>query len=431
MMWGYQLLDITITIVEMFGLVITSLIFLQKPRYRKNVCLSVSAITMFAVVFMLTWFTSLGSLKMPIYLLIAILLSRCLYRDSMVMLIAYVELWFINTCLLPESVTLSLGHWFCDGQLTTTVTGEEILKWQIMLLGIAIKLFCIVIFYAVSRNFRYEIKKKDLVVLTIDFVIVFSIFFLPIYSLMNLQTAELNNVLAVVTVLGFAFMLHFLNLKNTIFLREEKKADEFKIEKLQQQFAYYQEKQKDEEKVRSIYHDMKNHLLVLEGSQGTDATRKMAEQLRTQIADYEDYIHTGNNFLDVIIKDKAEKMHEKQIDFSVSIDFDSVDFIEPLDISTLFGNGIDNAMEASEKLPEEQRVVLVKAGKVQSFVSVLIENNCLDTNSSKQIRTTKADSFLHGFGISNMEKAAEKYGGTCTIAQENGKFTLKILIPIP
>lgn len=37
----------------------------------------------------------------------------------------------INTCLLPESVTLSLGHWFCDGQLTTTVTGEEILKWQL------------------------------------------------------------------------------------------------------------------------------------------------------------------------------------------------------------------------------------------------------------------------------------------------------------
>lgn len=176
---------------------------------------------------------------------------------------------------------------------------------------------------------------------------------------------------------------------------------------------------------------MKNHLLMIEGSQSTDASRKIARQLRTQIANYEDYIHTGNNFLDVIIKDKAEKMREKQIDFSAAIDFDGVDFIEPLDISTLFGNGIDNAIEASEKLPEEQRVVLIKARKVQNFVSILVENNCLNTDNAKQIRTSKADGFLHGFGISNMGRTAEKYGGTCTTTQENGKFTLKILIPVP
>ena len=174
---------------------------------------------------------------------------------------------------------------------------------------------------------------------------------------------------------------------------------------------------------------MKNHLLVLEGSQATDETRKMAQKLRSQIADYENYIHTGNDFLDIIIRDKAEEAREKQIDFSAFIDFSGLDFIEPLDISTLFGNGIDNAIEASEKLPEDQRVILVKAGKVQDFVSILIENNCADEQHADG-HTTKADKFLHGFGISNMKKAAEKYGGSCTTTQENGKFTLKILLPL-
>ena len=201
------------------------------------------------------------------------------------------------------------------------------------------------------------------------------------------------------------------------------------IAQLQQQYAYYQDKLKDEERIRSIYHDMKNHLLVLEGSQGTDETRKMAQELRSQIADYENYIHTGNDFLDIIIRDKAEKAREKNIDFSAFIDFSGVDFIEPLDISTMFGNGIDNAIEASEKLPEDQRVILVKAGKVQDFVSILIENNCAD-EAHADGHTTKADKFLHGFGISNMKKAAEKYSGFCTATQENGKFTLKILLPI-
>lgn len=172
---------------------------------------------------------------------------------------------------------------------------------------------------------------------------------------------------------------------------------------------------------------MKNHLLVLEGAQATDETRKMAQELRTQIADYENYIHTGNDFLDIIIRDKAEKAREKHIDFSAFIDFGGIDFIEPLDISTLFGNGIDNAIEACEKLPDEQRVILVKAGQVQNFVSILIENNCSDKVHTNG-HTTKTDKFLHGFGISNMKKAAEKYGGTCTTTQANGKFALKILL---
>ena len=65
-----------------------------------------------------------------------------------------------------------------------------------------------------------------------------------------------------------------------------------------------------------------------------------------------------------------------------------VDFIEPLDVSTIFGNGLDNAIEASEKLPEEQRAILVKAGKMQNFFSVLIENNCLQDSGNTKSRTT-------------------------------------------
>lgn len=175
---------------------------------------------------------------------------------------------------------------------------------------------------------------------------------------------------------------------------------------------------------------MKNHLLVLEGSQETETARQIAQELRSQIADYENYIHTGNDFLDVILKDKAEKAREKHIDFSAAVDFEGVDFIEPLDISTLFGNGIDNAIEASEKLPEEQRVILVKAGRVREFVSILIENNC-SNEAYTDGHTTKEDQFLHGFGISNMKKAAEKYDGTCTAAQTDGKFILKILLTVP
>lgn len=205
----------------------------------------------------------------------------------------------------------------------------------------------------------------------------------------------------------------------------------YRLQYMESQRDYYRKRIKDEERIRSIYHDMKNHLLILESGHSTEASRQMAQELRLQIAGYENYVHSGNDFLDIIINDKSEKAHEKHIDFSINVDFDGINFIEPLDMSTLFGNGIDNAMEACDKLPVEQRVILVKAGKLQDFVSILIENNCVQDSKNKDGRTSKPDKLLHGFGLSNIRKAAEKYNGTCTATQANGKFTLKVLLPVP
>lgn len=101
-----------------------------------------------------------------------------------------------------------------------------------------------------------------------------------------------------------------------------------------------------------------------------------------------------------------------------------VDFIEPLDVSTIFGNGLDNAIEASEKLPEEQRAILVKAGKMQNFFSVLIENNCLQDSGNTKSRTTKNDDFLHGFGISNMRFGMGLYITSSIIKQHGGQLVL-------
>lgn len=204
----------------------------------------------------------------------------------------------------------------------------------------------------------------------------------------------------------------------------------YRVQQMETQRDYYKERISEEERVRAIYHDLKNHLLVMESRQNTEETRQMAQTLRSQIEDYEDYVHTGNDFLDIILKDKAAKAREKQIDFSAMVDFNGIDFIEPLDISTIFGNAIDNAIEASEKLPEERRLVTVRAERVRDMLLIAVENNILPRIQSPQ-GTTKKDRFVHGFGIPNIRKAVEKYGGQCSFQQEERTYRLKILIPIP
>ncbi len=430
-MWLYNLLDVLSTIVEAAIFYVITLCFCKTCRFQKAVSRIVSPAVYAIVVIIMTFFVDIGSYRIFGVLVLMIALTFIFYKVSFHSAVIVMELAYLLIIPLSEATGISIMSLLYRGDIMEQVNGISILKWQIYVFVILLKALYAIIVYRLLKKFKYEIQAKDTAVLSVSFLLVFAVSFASTYGYLNLGESNTLILDVVTSVLGVAFIVQFLYSRNVSYLREQGQRDKLQIAQLQQQYAYYQDKLKDEERIRSIYHDMKNHLLVLEGSQGTEATRQMAQELRSQIADYENYIHTGNDFLDIIIRDKAEKAREKHIDFSASIDLNGIDFIEPLDISTLFGNGIDNAIEASEKLPEEQRVILVKAGKVQDFVSILVENNYVENNKKNDSHTSKADKLLHGFGISNMQKAAEKYNGTCTIAQENGKFTLKILLPIP
>lgn len=429
MMWLYNLLDVIATLTEALVLYVMNLCFCKYFRFKEKISRIVPPVIYAVTVIILTFFADVGAYR--IFILVAFMVGLILlcYKVSFHCALIVMELSYLLMIPLSESVGLSAMGFIYHGDVVTVVDGIPIIKWQIYVVIILTRLLFLAITYRLLKNFKYEIQAKDVAVLSISFLFVLGVSFASTYGYLNLGMSDTSILDLFTSVLCVVFVVQFLYSKNVSYLREQEQRDKLQIAQLQQQYIYYQNKLKDEERIRSIYHDMKNHLLVLEGSQGTDVTRQMAQELRSQLASYENYIHTGNDFLDIIIRDKAEKAREKHIDFSASIDFDGIDFIEPLDISILFGNGIDNAIEASEKLPEEQRVILVKAGKVQNFVSILIENNCSD-EANADGHTTKADKFLHGFGISNMQKAAVKYNGTCTITQENGKFTLKILLPI-
>lgn len=430
-MWVYQCLDILSTVVEMACLYIISGILLKESRFHTSLCKYIPPIIMFMVTWILTWFSGLGAFKMPIIFIVAFIVLQVSYKESIYQTVIAIEIWFICCIFLVEAFVYPVSKFIFNNMLLVVIDGQNILRWEVYVIAIAIRIVSLIIIYEVLKNFKYKIKANDCAVLSTVFMMGFAALMFSVYNVLNLSKIPHILVFFSLTIFILIFLIVFLYSKNTMFLREQEQKDKMQIAQLQQQFAYYQEKLKDEEKVRSVYHDMKNHLLVLQRQINSPETAEMVEKLQSQVAMYEDYEHTGNDILDIILKEKSETAREKHIALSVTADLNGVDFIEPLDVSTIFGNGLDNAIEASEKLPEEQRAILVKAGRVQNFFSVLIENSCLQNREYTKQRTTKSDDFLHGFGISNMRKAAEKYDGQLTIKCENEKFTLKILIPIP
>lgn len=202
-------------------------------------------------------------------------------------------------------------------------------------------------------------------------------------------------------------------------------------QELEQKQAYFHDKLREEERIRGIYHDMKNHLLVLQAQQArSEELNESAQSLQKQIEAYETYYHTGNDYLDMILRDKSVLAREKQIDFHAAVSFAEGTFLDPLDISTIFGNALDNAIEASEKLPESLRLITIKASRIHDMLVIIVENNRKREELTSQ-KTSKKDTFLHGFGISNIQKAVGKYGGECIARPKDEKFILKIMLPIP
>lgn len=429
-MWVYQTLDILSTITEGFCLYVISRCLCKEPRFQSIINKFIPMIAYIVLTYAMTWLTELGAWKVPLIFVFSVAILKICYKDSLCQGITVIEMFFVSAVYLTESICFSVGNWVYGNEQIALVDGQSFTRWEIYAIGLAVRLFVIGVFYPLLKNFKYKMQIKDSIILSAIFLIAFVISFLAAFSILNLGKAADLTLFISSGILSAIFMIIFVYTKNLLYLREQEQRDKMQIAQLQQQFAYYQEKMKDEERIRSIYHDLKNHLLVMENRQNTEETRQMAETLRSQIADYEDYVHTGNEFLDIILKDKAAKAREKQIDFSAMVDFHGIDFMEPLDISTIFGNAIDNAIEASENLPEYKRLITVKAERVRDMLLITIENNTQPGNHLTE-GTTKKDRFVHGFGIPNIKKAVEKYGGQCSFQQEERVYRLKILIPCP
>lgn len=312
------------------------------------------------------------------------------------------------------------------------INGTDWSRWQVILVSRILLLAFTLLLKQILKTFSEIVKRKNVWVPVIcGFVILVSIE--VVYSL-SYQYGEsvylLGSLLGLAGIAIVGVMLYVYSARY-LYSAQKEREERLKVEVLEKQFAYYQEKQRDEERVRSIYHDMKNHLLLLQTQTGNgQEVQKSIQELQSQIQEYENYHHTGNEFLDIIIRDKAKVAQEKQIDFNAVISFEDGAFIDLLDISTIFGNALDNAIEASEKLPEDHRLITVRANRVRDMLVIILENN---TVSQLPISggTTKEDTFSHGFGLPNIRKAVERYGGQCSIKTENGMFILKILIPIP
>lgn len=203
---------------------------------------------------------------------------------------------------------------------------------------------------------------------------------------------------------------------------------------LENQMNHYAELEKRNQDLKGFRHDMKNHLDILsrliEGKETDLAVSYISDMKESMQNGGKQIIETGNPIIDAVLSEKIHTAREQGISVKDEIFISKGIQLDSLDGCILFGNIMDNAIEACAKIPpEEERTIRIK---MTSKADMLI---CRFTNTvnreiliDKNLKTTKDNAEMHGIGITNIKKSAEKYGGMVSFVAKEGEFEVSFVL---
>lgn len=177
-------------------------------------------------------------------------------------------------------------------------------------------------------------------------------------------------------------------------------------------------------------HDMKNQIAVLKGLNKQEQNTYIEEISKT-VDIYNNIAKTGNEVLDIVLTQKSLLCSSKKIKFTYICDGKIFQSFDSSDISALFANLIDNAIEGVEKEDINNRIIKLNVSLKGSFVTIHVENYCPHEVTFKKglPLTTKKDKNNHGFGVQSIMYIAQKYKGNATFSYKDHIFSANIILP--
>lgn len=178
-------------------------------------------------------------------------------------------------------------------------------------------------------------------------------------------------------------------------------------------------------------HDLKYRLGKLENESPEDK-KEVIKGIYDSFAIYDSLVRTGNEVFDIIIMNVYPVCVNNDISFTYMVDGEALGILAPADISSLFGNLIDNAVEAELKEESDRRTIGLSVRRERSMLVIHMHDHCSAEPEFEDGLpvTTKSDRRYHGFGVRSIRYLVRKYGGELRMTWSDGMFNTDIVIPI-
>lgn len=236
-------------------------------------------------------------------------------------------------------------------------------------------------------------------------------------------------VLTVLSIFGAGFFVFGMD---KIYLEQKKSAG------YHFQIAAYRMLEEQYSQSERLRHDLKNHIIALSGLLENKEWEKMKDYLKSMEDSADLGIGeeiTGNRAVDVILYQKRKLAEGKNITWECDVQIPQICCISEFDLCVLFGNLLDNAVEACERLQhnepscKERQFINVQAGAAKKFFLLEVKNSADTAGKYKIGFTNKENPQEHGIGLLNVSDVVHRYHGVMSIEASNGIFVISILVP--
>ncbi len=292
-----------------------------------------------------------------------------------------------------------------------------------------------------SQNHQLNVTTKELISVIATGIVAFIMSNISFVT-SNTPFSATENLLYVRTLVDFGGLLMLMTemgRRNEMAVKNENDA----INQLfQRQYEQYKLALDNSEALRKEMHDMKHYVIALKNEDDPAKRAEVLADMEQAIAIQESFMNTGNQVLDVVLTTKSLQCQKKGITLNAMVDGDLLSGIHVKDICSLFGNLIDNAIEATQMLEDpEKRLITLSVRSRNKFIIIECENYANDPSGnlknsrSRSLfggrllpRTTKPDAVRHGYGLKSITQIAEKYDGAMKCSYEDGWFKVKVLL---
>ena len=199
---------------------------------------------------------------------------------------------------------------------------------------------------------------------------------------------------------------------------------------------HFTELMEQQDMVKGIRHDMKNHfqtvLLMLKEKAPTNNVEAYIQNLISDISTASRVVSTGNMGIDAILSLKLARIAEKHIPLDSKITIPPGLKLNDQDSVIILGNILDNAIDACGQIAPEKRWIRLELTYVSHTIFIRSSNpipSAPNSSAGKRVKGDAADNGLHGFGLKNVRSAIKKYDGIMDIDDSDQKFTVKIACP--
>ena len=182
------------------------------------------------------------------------------------------------------------------------------------------------------------------------------------------------------------------------------------------------------QRTRELWHDLKNHINVLEILAGEEKLSELRDYLGSFKRDVESRMlpmKTGCTPVDALLGDKLYLARRREIDISLQVCDLSEIHIQPTDLCVVLGNLLDNAVEACDRLEGKKRILL-RMKRQEEFYYLTVVNTALppvrDGEGIVSRKKGRDNGVGHGLGLRSVERIAHQYGGSLVTGYEEGEF---------